>query len=105
MSKSNELTQQIIKFIFDEGGYAWRNNTMGVYDQKRRIYRTAPKKGVSDVLGLFKGRFVAVEVKIGRDKLSPEQSGFLKNINHYGGIAMVAKDIETFKLFWKLATD
>lgn len=63
--------------------------------------RTAPKRGVSDVLGIYKGILVAIEVKIGNDKLSLEQEGFLENIRHHGGKTYVAKDEEGFKEWWK----
>ena len=64
--------------------------------------RTAPKKGVSDILAVLPpaGRILAIEVKIGSDKLRPEQIGFLKNIEHVGGITYVAKDFDEFKKFW-----
>ena len=96
MSKSNELTQQIIAFIYKSGGFAWRNNSVGIFDRSRGIYRTAPKKGVSDILACFKGQLIAIEVKIGKDRLSPEQTGFLKSIQHAGGIAFVATSYENF---------
>lgn len=104
MSKANELTQQIIKHIFDQGGFAWRSNTVGIFDARRGLFRAGAKKGVSDVIGLIHGRFIAVEVKIGRDRLSPEQEGFIANVRHAGGIAIVAHSFEEFLSNW-LAVD
>ena len=105
MSKSNELTQQIIRYIHEQGGYAWRASSVGVYDQSRGIYRTAPKKGVSDVLACYNGRLIAIEVKIGKDHLSPEQEGFIKCVNHAGGYAFVAKTYEEFVQLWDLLVE
>lgn len=62
------------------------------------------KKGVADIIGIRKvrvddlvkkgvkeiGVFVAIEIKVGRDKLSDDQKDFLKAISRSGGIAMVA---------------
>lgn len=104
MSKSGDLTKQIISHIYKVGGYSWRANSVGIFDANKGVYRTAPKKGVADVLGCFKGRFIAVEVKIGRDTLSPEQEGFIANIRHVGGIAFVAKDYDQFLAAWNVAT-
>ena len=101
MSKSSTLTNKIIDFIYRQGGYVWRASSVGIYDKARGVYRTAPKKGVSDILACYRGRLVAVEVKVGRDRLSPEQDGFLKNIRHAGGIAFVARDFESFTDQWK----
>jgi len=97
MSASAALTNQIIGFIFQQGGYAWRNNSVGIWDAKKGAYRAGAKKGVSDILACWRGYLIAIEVKIGRDRLRPEQEGFLLNINHVGGRAFVAKDFETFK--------
>ena len=101
LSKSNELTQQIIAHIFKQGGFAWRANSVGIFDTVRRIHRTAPKKGVSDVIGVFRGRFLAIEVKIGKDRLSDEQEGFLASVIHAGGVSFVAKTLEGFLASWQ----
>ena len=55
MSDASNLTNQIIDYIYSAGGYAWRASSQGVYDQQAGAYRTAAKKGVSDVLACFKG--------------------------------------------------
>ena len=78
---------------------------MGVYDKRIGSYRTGAKKGISDILACVNGKFVAIEVKIGKDHLSPEQEGFLKNIEHVGGIALVVKAFEDFKQQWKEKVD
>lgn len=105
MSKATELTNKIINHIYRQGGYAWRASSTGIYDQRQHAFRTAPKKGVSDVLGCFKGRLLAIEVKIGKDRLSDEQSGFLGNIENAGGLCFVAKDFDSFKDWWKNIVD
>lgn len=105
MSAANELTNRIIDHIYRAGGYAWRASSVGVFDTKRMHFRAAAKKGVSDVLACFKGRLIAVEVKIGTDRLSDEQVGFMKNVIHAGGSAVVASDFEQFEREWKLCTE
>lgn len=100
MSAATELTNQIIDFVYRRGGYAWRASSVGVYDSKMQSFRTAAKKGVSDVLAVHKSWLIAVEIKIGTDRLSDEQEGFMRNVNHAGGVTMVAKDFEDFKKQW-----
>ena len=101
-SPANELTAQIINFLFKEGCYAWRAQSSGLFDPSKGSFRTAPKRGVSDILAVKgpNGRLVAIEVKIGVDKLSPEQIGFGKNVEHCGGLWYVAKDFKEFKDWW-----
>ena len=97
---ANNLTQQIIHYLYLNHAYGFRASSVGIYDTKRQIYRTAPKRGVSDILACHRGRFVAIEVKIGQDRLSEEQKGFLANIEVTGGLTFVAKDFESFKEWW-----
>lgn len=101
MSRATELTNQIIDFIYRQGGYAWRSSSVGVFDTKQQRFRAAAKKGVADVLACYRGRLVAVEVKIGTDRLSDEQDGFLRNVGAAGGIGFVAKDFDGFKEQWQ----
>lgn len=97
MSQATELTNAVIDYIYRQEGFAYRAESSGVFDSKLQLYRTAPKKGVSDIIGIYKGKFLAVEIKIGKDRLSPEQIGFLKNIAHCGGYTFVAKDLPSFQ--------
>ena len=84
---------------------ARRINTHGIYDAKNQTYRKllGQAKGTSDIIGLQKGtgRFIAIEIKIGNDSLSPEQHGFLNDVDEGGGIAMIAKSFDDFLKRWK----
>lgn len=80
-------------------GYFWRNNTMGVYDPTKGIYRkpngVGMINGVADILGILKGgRFFACEVKRPGGKLRPEQDLFLKEIESRGGVALVTRSVD-----------
>ena len=119
---ANALTKRIIIELNSRGYEAWRNNTMGVFDGKKaaglifknkhqirkigdvfeylkRCYRKShEKKGVSDVIGYHKktGRFIAVEVKYGKDTLKPHQQYFIQQVSKAGGTGIVAKTFEQF---------
>ena len=107
MSKANELTTAILDHLYRNGAFGWRSESAGVFDQRLGLYRTSPKRGVSDILAMLppNGRLLACEVKVGKDRLSPEQTGFLANIKHYGGLTFVAKDFESFKEWFKHILD
>jgi penicillin-binding protein-related factor A (putative recombinase) len=51
-------------------------------------------KGVPDILGIYKGRFLGIEVKTATGKVSPEQEKFLENIRKSGGIGFVARSLD-----------
>ena len=52
--------------------------------------------GVSDILGCYKGQFVAIEVKAPGRRVKPgsAQQRFLDNIHQAGGIAIEADSVE-----------
>ena len=52
-------------------------------------------KGLPDLIGCFGGRFLAIEVKRKSGKVSPEQEVMIARINRAGGLAFVARDLET----------
>ena len=96
VNHSNLLTQKILSHLFKSGAFAWRANTTGVWDQARGLYRSSPKKGVSDILGCFHGRFLAIEVKSPTDHLSPEQEGFQRSVEHVQGVAFMVKSFDEY---------
>lgn len=81
--------------------FAWKNNTVGIYDTSRGVHRKLGKfsmRGVSDILGIYHGRFLAIEVK--RDKssrVSREQRDFLERVRRLGGIAGICTSVEEAK--------
>jgi hypothetical protein len=63
-------------------------------------WRAVPlqKKGVFDLIGfhLVSGRFVAVELKLGTDRLSDDQRNFLEVARDSGCETWVIKDFDAF---------
>jgi len=51
-------------------------------------------KGVSDILGCFEGKLLAIEVKMPGREPSLEQLYFIANVNNAGGIGFVAYSVE-----------
>ncbi len=54
--------------------------------------------GVFDIVGinLGTGKFVAIEVKLGKDELRPEQREFMRRVKDAGGEAYVVRDFPLF---------
>ena len=50
--------------------------------------------GVSDILGIYQGKMLAIEVKAPHGKPTPAQTEFLKQVQDEGGIAILAYSIE-----------
>ena len=105
MSKANALTKSIVTFLNLSGWKVWRQNNVGIYDPKIKKYRKNPNnlKGIADIIGFNKdtAQFIAIEIKIGKDKLSIHQRNFLQELTDSGGIAIVAKSFDQFKEEYK----
>lgn len=56
--------------------------------------RANSAKGMADIIGLWKGQGLAIEVKTKSGRLSPEQVEFLESWKRSGGIAIVARSLE-----------
>lgn len=93
------IENQILHYLFKQGIFAWKNQSVGIFDPIKKIYRKSNNpfhiKGVSDILGIMPtGRLLAIEVKAKYGKPSPEQVLFIDKINKSGGLAFIAKSLE-----------
>lgn len=70
-----------------------------------KSWRRVPhaRKGVADIIGVHvaTGKFVALEVKIGSDRLSDDQRDFLQAIRESGGRATVIESYTQFLSLFK----
>ena len=97
--KANELQAAIVTFLNYHGYFVWVEKTVGIYDPTKKIFRKSKTNmaGKSDIIGITpEGRFIAIEVKIGKDFLKQEQIYFLDNIKSKGGIAITVKSFDEF---------
>ena len=93
-----DIENQILNFLNKLGIFAWKNQSVGIYDPVKKIYRKPNNrfhlKGVSDIIGTIQGRMLAIEVKTEKGVISPEQRIFIARINEEGGIAFVARSVD-----------
>lgn len=68
--------------------------SLGVFHWKQWQGSFSQPKGVSDILGIFKGKPLAIEVKTDRGRVSDAQKDFLKRWNKEGGIGFVARGVD-----------
>jgi hypothetical protein len=52
------------------------------------------KRGICDLMGIFRGKPLAIEVKAPGGRVSPEQEKFIEEFRREGGIAFTAKSVE-----------
>ncbi|MDE2103410.1 MAG: VRR-NUC domain-containing protein [Patescibacteria group bacterium] len=72
----------------------WRRNVGAAVAGDRFIRFSLP--GEADITGIIEpGIRLEIEVKAGKDRLTPEQVSFLAMVEKHGGIALVAHDVDT----------
>lgn len=96
----------VIKYLFNKGIFCWRNNSMGVWDEKIRAYRSNPYaiKGVPDIIAITPptrkqcgGIFVGLEIKTAKGKLSVDQVRFRDRCNQHNAEYHVIKSLNDIK--------
>lgn len=101
-----EIQKAIIEWLnLQYGCKAWRSNTGAVvreYKGKKRFTRFG-QPGMSDIIGIYRGRFLAVEVKRPGNRPTTEQALFLQEIRTLGGIAFVATSVDDCEAKWREA--
>lgn len=94
MTQHNDLANHICYWVNQWGGLAFIHDSVGIYDPVRKVMRSNKnpfrKKGVADILGIWRIKPLAIEVKVGRDRLSPVQTEFRVEWERHGGLYILA---------------
>lgn len=86
------------------GCFAFKVNTMGVYDTKRKVWRKNNNphihNGTCDIFYVYDGAFGAIEVKAGYNKPSDDQKKFMNRVYTCGGSVCWVNSLEQFKILF-----
>lgn len=91
MNKETEVTNRTRLYLTEKfPGIILFRNSIG-YDARAKVYYGIGGRGGSDLIGMYRGRFVALEAKAPGAHTEPkhlaEQSNFIRVIQEGGGIA------------------
>lgn len=96
-----EIQAQIIEYLTLRQIFHWRSNTGAAKysyqdkdGQKKDRFVRYGSPGVADIIGIYRSRMLAIEVKSVKGRLEPEQRAFLENVKAHGGIAILARSLE-----------
>jgi penicillin-binding protein-related factor A (putative recombinase) len=100
--KEKDIEQEILLWLnYQKGCFAWKNKSMGTFNAKRGVYlkptHRFSEKGSSDILGIWQGYMLCIEVKSEKGRLMPHQAVFLDRMHELGAIAFVARSLEDVK--------
>lgn len=94
LSEKQIETEILFRLNHIKDCYAWKNHTTGIFDPRRGVFRKLGGyaiKGVSDIIGIYKGKMLCLEVKSATGKLRPEQKKFLDRMKELGAITGVVR--------------
>jgi len=77
--------------------FGWRQNAgMSVREYKgnRHVFRASSMPGISDIIGSWGGKPLAIEVKRPGEKPRPNQVEFLRRASESGWITIVATSLD-----------
>jgi hypothetical protein len=98
------LKNQILDYLKYKNIFCWLTNVQGTYNRFTNTYYKNPRllSGVADIIGVLpNGRFFAIECKVGKNKQTPSQIEFQKNIEANQGVYMVATQLEGVETYLK----
>lgn len=90
------IQRAILDYLKMLGVFCWRNNTQGRKIGDKWI-PTAGIRGGADILGIFRGKPMAIEVKSAKGKLSEDQKSFLARFQAEGGLAGMVRSVDETK--------
>jgi len=90
-SPETKLVLAFVDYLRKQGHHAWRNNTGGGKLGGRWVQFGV--KGAGDILVVVvpHGRFLSVEVKVGRNKATENQEAWMVKVREAGAVAGVAR--------------
>lgn len=91
----HDTQSAIIDLLKLRGAVVTRINSGSMIAKSKddRCYRVnLADKGTSDIIALYKGVYLAIEVKFGKNTATQEQIAFLESVAEAGGVGLVAYD-------------
>ena len=81
--KEANLTKQIRSLL----------KVVGIYHYKQH-QGLGSTPGIADIIGIYKGRYLAIEIKGQGGRISPRQQEFIDRVNAEGGLGFFAWSVD-----------
>lgn len=97
VARETDIQAQLLAWLnLQPGAFFFRVNSgaiVGSYEGRRRFIKFNSAPGCSDLIGVWRGRFAAIEVKRPGNQPTPRQLAFLERVRRSGGLALVATSL------------
>lgn len=93
--KETVLVRQILNYCSYQNLLFWRNQSGMIKTPTGGLIKMAIA-GSPDIIGCYKGQFIGVECKVGKNKQSQLQLDFAKRLENNGGQYWLVYDLDQF---------
>ena len=93
--KESEIQRACLDYLAARKIFAYRSQSIGLWDSKKGVYRTSGVRGVPDITAILKGGvYCGIEVKSAKGKLSEAQEEFSERIVEAGAYYLVVHSVD-----------
>jgi len=92
-----EIQNSICEYLTVKKHFFWRCNNVPIFDATKKTFRRMPKysmKGVADIIILYQGRAIFLEVKMPKRYQSRHQKEFEKGVTDAGSCYHLVTSID-----------
>lgn len=93
------VLRQVLDYLRFSKVFAFRVNNGGIMRGGKWCPSPNQTKGVADIIGIYKGSPIAIEVKAPKGKVSEDQERFLTAFKLAGGHICVARSVTDVQFF------
>lgn len=96
MKQRESIIQDQVRLALNHPDGCWHRNNIGsaVMNGGMRVSFGVGGAGGADLIGLFRGRFVAVEIKTPIGRQSAEQKVYQRLVESKGGVYAIVRSVE-----------
>jgi hypothetical protein len=91
--KEGAIQAAILDYLRLKGRFFWRNNS-GAFKTQHGSFIRFGASGAPDIVGCVDGKFVGLEVKTAKGRLSDDQQSFATALERAGGAYHVVRSID-----------
>ena len=95
--EEKRIENAILEWLAMKDIFAFKVKSQGTWDPTKKVFRSPSKyykRGTADILGIYKCRPLAIEVKSKTGKPTIHQKIFLQAWQDNGGIGFIARSVE-----------
>ncbi len=88
-----DIEAAMIEYLRSRGALAQKIRSTGRFIRGRLIPLPIDERGVADILGCYRGKFFAIEVKSPKGRQTDYQKSFQARVIKSGGLYIVARSV------------